>query len=394
MSDKLRAAQYVRMSTEHQNYSIEYQGAANAAYARERSYEIIRTFADPGVSGLTYAKREGLKALLAAVVGGQADFEVVLVYDVSRWGRFQDTDEGAHYEFVCRQAGVRIEYTAEPFANDGSVVTSLVKHLKRAMAAEYSRELSEKVSRAKRGLGAKGYFQGGPAGYGLRRMSLGRDGVPGRVMEAGERNGVAGGRVTLVPGPEDEVEIIRWIFAMRAERLSMRAIADWLNAEAIPGPTRGAWDWSTIKCILRNEKYAGVKVTGRARVRLGVVTREPESKWLRKPGAFAPIVSQQAFDAAQIWHSRKWGPVSEDALVSALRTVLADRGRLSAKIIREDARAPSPTAYVAWFGSLEKAYKRVGYEPDRQQRLAMERIRVHKPHLARGAKSLGSRFDD
>jgi DNA invertase Pin-like site-specific DNA recombinase len=37
----------------------------------------------------------------------------VLVYDVSRWGRFQDIDESAHYEFVCKQAGIKVAYCAE-----------------------------------------------------------------------------------------------------------------------------------------------------------------------------------------------------------------------------------------------------------------------------------------
>jgi len=172
----VRAAQYVRMSTEHQRYSVEYQSVENAAYALARGYTVVRTYLDSGISGLTLAKRDGLKALLSDVVGGRADFEVVLVYDVSRWGRFQDADEAAHYEFVCREAGVAVEYTAEPFQNDGSLVATLVKHLKRAMAAEYSRELSAKVSRAQRGLGAKGYWQGGPAGLGLRRVSVNPDG--------------------------------------------------------------------------------------------------------------------------------------------------------------------------------------------------------------------------
>src|SRR5688500_1929589 len=116
----VRAAQYVRMSTEHQRYSIEFQSRANGTYAAARGYEIVRTYADRGISGLDLRKREALKQLLADVVSGSADFGVVIVYDVSRWGRFQDPDESAHYEFICRQAGVRVDYSAEPFDNDGT----------------------------------------------------------------------------------------------------------------------------------------------------------------------------------------------------------------------------------------------------------------------------------
>lgn len=41
------------------------------------------------------------------------------VYDVSRGGRFQDTDESAHYEFLCRRAEIAVPYCAEQFENDG-----------------------------------------------------------------------------------------------------------------------------------------------------------------------------------------------------------------------------------------------------------------------------------
>jgi len=67
---------------------------------------------------------------------------------VSRWGRFQDSDEAAHYEFICRQAGVPIHYCGETFQNDGMMPSAIMKTLKRVTAAEFSRELSEKVTLA------------------------------------------------------------------------------------------------------------------------------------------------------------------------------------------------------------------------------------------------------
>ena len=140
-----RAAQYVRMSTIHQRYSIENQAAAIAAYAARYNLNIVRTYRDYGLSGLKIKKREGLKQLITDVCAGRADFSRVLVYDVSRWGRFQDVDESAHYEFLCRQAGIMVEYCAEQFDNDGSLLSSIMKNLKRVMAAEFSRELSAKV---------------------------------------------------------------------------------------------------------------------------------------------------------------------------------------------------------------------------------------------------------
>ena len=88
------------MSTEHQRYSTENQADAIRRYAAERGIEIIRTYADEGKSGLRIDGRDALKKLLEDVQSGKADYELILVYDVSRWGRFQDADESAYYEYI------------------------------------------------------------------------------------------------------------------------------------------------------------------------------------------------------------------------------------------------------------------------------------------------------
>jgi DNA invertase Pin-like site-specific DNA recombinase len=133
----LRAAQYVRMSTDHQKYSIENQAAAIAAYAAHRDIAIVRTYADHGRSGVRIDGREELQRLIKDVRNRQTDFTLILVYDISRWGRFQDADEAAYYEFLCKEAGIRVLYCAEQFENDGSLVSAILKNMKRVMAGEY-----------------------------------------------------------------------------------------------------------------------------------------------------------------------------------------------------------------------------------------------------------------
>ncbi len=70
--------------------------------AAGRGIESVRTYADAGKSGLRLDGRDALKQLIADVEAGAADFETILVYDVSRWGRFQDADETAYYEYLCK----------------------------------------------------------------------------------------------------------------------------------------------------------------------------------------------------------------------------------------------------------------------------------------------------
>ena len=57
---KIRAAEYVRMSTEHQQYSTDNQSTAIHRYAEQRGYEIVRTYADEGKSGLNIGGRQAL----------------------------------------------------------------------------------------------------------------------------------------------------------------------------------------------------------------------------------------------------------------------------------------------------------------------------------------------
>src|SRR5260370_32173077 len=110
-----RAAQYVGMSTDYQRYSIETQSAVIAAYAQAHDLSIVRTYPDEGESGLALKNRPGLIRLLDDVRSDHADFDHILVSDVSRWGRFQDVDEIAHYKFIYKQAGITMAYFPEQF---------------------------------------------------------------------------------------------------------------------------------------------------------------------------------------------------------------------------------------------------------------------------------------
>jgi DNA invertase Pin-like site-specific DNA recombinase len=139
------AAAYVRMSTEHQQYSTSNQMDVIREYAKRRGMQITKDYSDAGKSGLNIEGREALAQMIQDVQDGKINCSSILVYDVSRWGRFQDADESAYYEYICRRAGVAVHYCAEQFENDGSPVSTIVKGVKRAMAGEYSRELSSKV---------------------------------------------------------------------------------------------------------------------------------------------------------------------------------------------------------------------------------------------------------
>src|ERR1700674_5843673 len=117
-------AEYMRMSTDVQPNSIAVQSEANRRYAALHNFEIVASYSDLGKSGMKIKNLPGLRQMIQDVVGGEVRFKAIIVYDVSRWGRFPDTDEAACYEFLCRTAGVPIHYCAEQFGSDCTMSNS------------------------------------------------------------------------------------------------------------------------------------------------------------------------------------------------------------------------------------------------------------------------------
>lgn len=365
-----RAAEYVRMSTEHQQYSTENQASIIKDYAQHRGFEIVRTYADEGRSGLKLEGRDALKNLIADVETGRADFEAILVYDVSRWGRFQDADESAYYEYICKRAGIAVHYCGEMFENDGSPVSTIVKGVKRAMAGEYSRELSAKVWIGQGHLIELGYRQGGPPGYGFRRVLIDQSGAHKAVLSRGEQKSIQTDRVVLDLGPLEEVETIKRIYRLFVhDNRTEKEIAQALNAEGMLTDLGRSWSHGTVHQILINEKYLGNNVWNRVSFKLKKlrVKNDPEM-WIRSDGAFPAIVERNIFDAAQTIIKTRSIKLTDEELLDALR-VLCDRaGVLSGITIDEADAMPSSSAYRSRFGSLLRAYELIGYRPRRDYR--------------------------
>jgi DNA invertase Pin-like site-specific DNA recombinase len=379
---KVLAAQYVRMSTELQKYSTDNQKDAIRLFAEEAGYEIITTYEDAGRSGLNIEGRTGLQRLLADVESGRADYEVVLVYDVSRWGRFQNIDESASYEFRCHLAGVRVEYCAEQFANDGSIGSDVLKAIKRSMAAEHSRVLSVKVFAGQYRLIGMGYRQGGPAGFGLRRLLIDQNGRPKTLLAQNEHKSLQTDRVILVPGPEEEVEVVRSIYHdFVAKGRCEDEIAHDLNTRGIKTDLGRQWTRGTIHQVLINEKYIGNNVWNRRSFKLKRQrVRNDASLWARANGVFEAVVDPEQFENAQAIIAARSARLTNEEMLSVLQTLLKKVGLLSGIIIDEAADCPSSSAFSTRFGSLLRAYKLVGFTPERDYRYIEINRRLRSMH--------------
>jgi len=353
------------MSDEGQQYSIDNQKAAIQEYAKQHGFTIVRTYADAGKSGVVLNRRAALRELLADVDEGKTGYKAILVYDVSRWGRFQNTDEAAHYEFLCTRSGIRLHYCAEQFENDDTPTSAILKSLKRSMAAEFSRELGVKVFEGKSRLVKLGFWVGGKAGYGYRRMMLSADGTQKQELKGGERKSLTTDRVTLVLGPRKEVDCVRRMFAMVIQhRHSCTEIAHELNRDRIPFHEK-RWDRQDVFNVLTHPKYAGYSVWARTsqKLRSKVAHIGPE-RWILVPGAFTPIVDKATFDRVQEMLPRNVDRQWSDAeILRKLKRLLATKGRLSEAIILKARGTPAIGTLHRHFGSYQRMYSLIGYHP-------------------------------
>lgn len=376
------------MSTEHQQYSIANQSAAIALYAEANGMKIVRSFVDAGRSGVTITRRQSLQELIETIEKGEADFSVILVYDVSRWGRFPDTDEAGHYEFVCKRAGIQVRYCAEQFANDNSPTSNVLKVLKRMMAGEFSRELSVKVSAGHRLLASLGFRQGGNAPYGMRRQLVDGNGRKKGLLKPRQHKLIHTDHVILTLGPRHEVENIRHAFDLLTDRrLGCTEIAAAMNAAGLTRPFGKLWTRSAIKYLLSNPIYAGSYVYGRTDRKSSTVHKgqsKPQELWTIRKNAVPAIVSEEHFSRAQEILAELEEPWTPDTLLDTLRHLWREKGRLSWNLVWNTPGMPSNRTFYLYFGGLTKAYELIGYVPEQEYLFVpLERIRQLRSALLR-----------
>lgn len=360
----MRAAVYVRMSTEHQRYSTTNQLKAISEYAALRGIEIAKVYEDAGRSGLTFDGRDALKKLFEEITRKTAVFTQLLVYDVSRWGRYQDADESAYYEHICRRNGVNVIYCAEPFENDGSPLSVVLKNVKRAMAAEFSRELSVKVFATQSLLASQGKHPGSYCVYGLKRVAVDEHGRRRKVLKKGHRKDVPSDHVVLAPGSRHQIAIVNEIFDKCVNaKWSARCIARSLNSRAVPGPHGKRWNYVSILHILRNDKYIGTQFYNRTSCKLKTPRRKnDQSLWVEKRNAFKAIVDLGVFQRAQEalsapFYQRK----TDEELLADLRDYIETHGTISTVQARAYNGLANNETYKERFGSLRKACELAGY---------------------------------
>lgn len=228
----------------------------------------------------------------------------------------------------------------------------------------------------------RGFRQGGPPGFGLRRMLIDEHGHPKGILKRGQHKSIQTDRVTLVPGPDDEVAIVQEIFRAFVDGGRSEAeIADDLNSRRVLTDLGRSWTRGTVHQILINEKYIGNNVWNRSSFKLKQrrIRNDPDT-WVKAEGAFEAIVDPDIFATAGAIVGARSARLSDDEMLAGLKEVLEAQGFLSGLIIDETDALPSSGAYRTRFGSLLRAYRLVGFNPDRDYRYVEINRRLRDLH--------------
>lgn len=232
------------------------------------------------------------------------------------------------------------------------------------MAGEFSRELSRKVWASQARHAALGYRMGGRTPYGMRRMLLDDRGAPKLELAPGQVKNIRSEKVVLVPGPVEELEVIRRIYRLSIRsRLYDGEIAQLLNEEGVPAVGGRPWSNFLVRQILTSELYLGTALFNRVSQKMGgLQVRNPPEQWIRREAAFQPVISRRTFlDAQRCRHKRRSFKLTEDELLEPLRQLLAKEGKLSLPLIMATPDMPNHASYRRRYGSLDAAYAKVGY---------------------------------
>jgi DNA invertase Pin-like site-specific DNA recombinase len=360
-----RAVAYYRHSAQDkQENSIEIQREQVRKFAAEHSIEIIREFADHGISGLSTEKRDGFNEMLHDYVEKpKEEIDNILVLDVSRWGRFQDLDLSGYYSGLCAFHNKRVVFTTIGIPKQDDLLYGVQLSIERYRAASYSRELSGKVWKGCSKIASDGFWAGGKPPYGMYRLLLDEQRNPVRVLKSGEHKAIHNQRVILTPGDQGEIKTIKRIFELFVEREREAGnIASSLNNDGIPSPGNGCWNKSSVYTILMNEIYAGAMVWNKTSKKMTAkMTHNPTSEWVKTQDAFKPIVVKEIFYRAQELirksDEERLFKYSDENMLAKLKHLYDSYGTVSGKLISSRRDMVSPGAYASHFRSINMAYQ-------------------------------------
>ncbi len=286
-----RAIAYLRKSKDLQEASLEQQKEKILCFAKEHSIKVIEFFAEEAC-GESVEGRPQFRRMIECCKSKEV-FQYVLVYDVSRWGRFENPKEAVYWEVEVEKSGRRVVFISEGFKEE-NIGTSITNFIKSAEASEYLKNIRRQTARGMIYYAKNGYWMGGRPPYGYSRAIV----ESGRVIEVlpeGKQKNIKGQKIKLVINKE-QARVVKTIFIMFTKQgMSVNSIVGQLNQGNYPPPRGNMWSKSSIWRILHNDAYVGTLVYNRenGHKRHGKHKYNPQDKWIVVENAHEPIVPKE-----------------------------------------------------------------------------------------------------
>lgn len=234
---KLRVAAYCRVSTQEEEQVGSFE--AQVAHFKNRiesnpNWTLVEIFQDEGISGTSVRKRLGFQRMIQTAVDGKID--LILTKSISRFGR-NIVDILANLRLLAAlPRPVAVEFEREGITHCGDGPNNLIIAILSALAEMESQQKSEAIKDGIRWRMAQGIYL-----FSVQNtIGYYRDHF---------------GQLHIEP---TEAKIVKFIYDSCLEGATPSQIAASLTEQGFTSPKGlDSWPSSTVKNILRNEKYCG-----------------------------------------------------------------------------------------------------------------------------------------
>src|SRR5665648_305385 len=269
----IKVVYYARVSTEEEKQikALEIQiEEIEEVIENHSDWLLVDRYIDEGISGTFLDKRDEFKRLIDDLHTDR--FDIVVVKDETRVGR-NSYEAGYFLSPLIANSKKLFYYLDNKYFNPEEELLNSVKY---GMAAQFSRDLSKKINGSQK-----------------KRMQAGRIITNGRMWGYDQKKG----QLFI---NEKEAEIVRFIFDEYVNGIGFRKIKTKLDEKGITNQNGTLFSMSTLKRMIRNEKYKGVLIMGKRHKDFNTKKFHdvPESEWVIHYDKIPPIISNELWERA------------------------------------------------------------------------------------------------
>ncbi|GAA4058252.1 recombinase family protein [Amphibacillus indicireducens] len=228
---KQKVAAYIRVSTSNEDQLISLEAQRRhykTLIETNEEWRLVDIYSDEGITGTKKDRRPELLRLISDCEKGRIDF--ILTKSISRFAR--NTIDCLELVRKLMDLGVQIYFEKENI-NTSSMESELMLSILSSLAENESVSLSENSKWSIRQRFKRGTYK-------LSYPPYGYDYIDEQVVVN-----------------EDQAQVVKRIFNSVLEGVGTERIARQLNEERVPTKRNGNWTGTTIRGIVKNEKYTG-----------------------------------------------------------------------------------------------------------------------------------------